>query len=373
MKKHIAWVLGALLLVPGLAVAAEFRAGEQQSIGASERIQNDVYIAGGSVTSSGAIVGDLVAGGGNIIINGDVSADVIAGGGNVSILSNVGDDVRAGGGNIVILGKVAGDVVVGGGQVSIGGPGIGGDVAVGGGKIRIDAPVGGSVKIAGGDVYINSTITGKVEIQAQTVTLGKNAVINGDLIYSATKELTQEQGAVVHGQVHYTPRAKNNTPAALAALFSLWVLGKFLALLIASLLLGLIFRRFTGELIQKATARPLFELGRGLLVLVALPIISILLCVTVLGIPLGMIGFFSFALVMLVAWLVAPIILGSVVLGYFTKQYGEVSWKSILLGAFLYSLLGFIPFLGWLAQVIILLISLGSIVALKLEILGEWR
>src|SRR3989344_748507 len=103
--------LGALLLVPAVGIAAEFRAGEQPSLSANERIADDLYMAGGNVTSSGAITGDLVVAGGNILVQGAVSADLAAMGGSIIILGNVGDDLRIGGGNITIGGPGRGDVV----------------------------------------------------------------------------------------------------------------------------------------------------------------------------------------------------------------------------------------------------------------------
>jgi len=50
-----------------------------------------------------------------------------------------------------------------------------------------------------------------------------------------------------------------------------------------------------------------------------------------------------------------------------------VSWKTILLGAFICGILGIIPFVGWLALALLFLLSLGAIVAMKLEIARQWK
>lgn len=364
----------AALMLPAVSLAAEFRAGDQPSIQASERIANDIYIAGGNVTSAGVVTGDVVAGGGNIVISGDVGADIIAGGGNVTILSTVGDDVRVGGGTILIQGKVGGDVIVGGGQITLGGPGIMGDVVIGAGSVRIDAPVAGSVKIGGGNVYINAPITGDVQIEAESVTLGSATVISGTLTYKASKELTKEEGAVVRGKVDFTLREKQGiSAAALAALFSIWIMGKFLALLACALILGLVFRRYSKEIVAKAVKSPLLELGRGLVVIVALPAVSLLLFVTIIGIPLGVLGVISFVAVLLFAWIVTPIIVGSVVYRYFSKRDLEISWRTILLGALICTVVGMVPVVGGVVQLILMLLSVGVLVAIKWEIMQEWR
>jgi carbonic anhydrase/acetyltransferase-like protein (isoleucine patch superfamily) len=375
MKKYLGFVIVLVMFaMPLVSNALEFRGGEQPSVSKNEKISEDLYMGGGSVTSAGSIKGDLVTGGGNILVSGDVSGDLMAGGGNISILSNVGDDVRVGGGTVILSGKVGGDLIVGGGQVNISGTGVGGDAVIGAGNLSIDAPIAGNVYIGGGNVYINAPIGGNVKIEAEKVTLGSSAVMSGTLTYKAKNELTKESGAVVKGEVKFEPiKNKNVAPVAIAALVSAAIVWKFFALLACALLVGLMLRRFNKEVVHFAMKRPFFELGRGVLVMIAMPIISILFFVTVVGIPFGIAGLLGYALVMLFVWIISPIVLGSILYGYLFKKEIEVSWKTILLGVVIYSVLGIIPVLGWLAQMVLMLITLGSMIALKLQIVKEWR
>lgn len=375
MKKFLKYLVVVLVFaVPAISFALDFRAGEQTSVGKEERVTNDVYMGGGSVTSAGNINGDLLTAGGNVVVSGDVGADANVAGGNINILSNVADDVRVAGGTVVITGKVGGDLLVGGGQVNVSGAGVGGDAAIAGGNVRLDAPVKGKLFVAGGNIYINSAISGDVKIEADKVTLGKDAFISGNLTYKSPKALVTEDGAVVKGKISYEPRTKKMIPeATLAAIFSAMLLWKFFALLACALTIGLLFRRWSREIVAVATKRPIFELGRGVLVLVAMPAISVLLFVTLVGIPFGIVGLLGFVIVMLFSWIVTPIIVGSVVYKYFSKREVEVSWKTILLGVVIYTLIGIIPFIGALAQILLTYITLGSLVALKLRVLREWR
>src|SRR3990167_6344537 len=200
MNKSLA-VSGASLLVSALIIpvvvfAAELRMGESPSFSSSETIQKDLYLAGGNVTSSGKVNGDLAVGGGNILINGAVSQDLFVGGGSITIVADVGDDVRAGGGNIVI----------------------------------------------------NSHVRGNVSFKGQKLTLGKEAIFDGNLDYSAQKEATIEAGAVVKGQTNYEPLKAPRAPISgkgIIAFLSLVFLGKFLSLLVFALALGLFFNRYS--------------------------------------------------------------------------------------------------------------------------------
>ncbi len=372
MKRLFGYVLvSAALVMPVVALAAEFRLDDQPAVRSSERIVGDIYLFGSSVTSAGQVTGDVVAGGGTVIINGAVGADVIAGGGNVSILGAVADDVRVGGGTVIIESKVGGDVIIGGGQVTVGGEGIVGDVVMGGGTIRIGAPVGGTLRVGGGTVYIDAPIKGDVFIEADQVTLGRNAVV-GNITYTATKKLVQEDGAVVSGSIQYTPREKR-TPSA-ESLLSAWAVGKFFALLACGLFLGLVFRRYTREIVVAAVHRPFFELGRGFLVAIIMPIVSVLLLVTVVGIPLGVLGLLGYVAGLVLACLVAPIILGSVTHHYVFKKEGwEVSWQTILLGVVIYMVLGVIPFVGSLIHLVLGLVALGAMTTIKWQLVKEWR
>ncbi len=373
MKKS--YLLASLLLIiPLVAFGAEFRAGEQPSIGTGEKIIGDVYLGGGSVTSMGEVTGDLIAGGGNVLISGPVGADVTAGGGSVTIVSNVLDDVRVAGGNIVIQGKVSGDVVVAGGQVTIGGAGVGGDVTLGAGSIRIDAPVSGKVRLAGEEIYINAPIEGEVYIIGERVTLGKSAVIKGKLTYKSSQELVKEEGAIVLGEVDFKPQEKKQFPKeVLMGIVSLWVIGKFLALFVSALIIGLYLKRYSKEVVDNATERPLLELGRGLLILFLLPAVSVLLIMSIIGAPLGFMGVIAFVSLLLFGWIISPIIVGSVVYRYFKKGDYEISLKTIFIGVLVYKVVGAIPVLGFIFQLFMMLISVGVIGSIKHQIVKEWR
>ncbi|MCX6786674.1 MAG: hypothetical protein NTU85_02580 [Candidatus Kaiserbacteria bacterium] len=375
MKK----VLGCAFLVSVLAIplvssAADFRFGKQTSIEANETVATNAYLGGGSVVSAGPVSGDVLAGGGNVFVNGAVGGDVFAGGGNVIVLSNVVGDVRVGGGTVITQGKIGGDLIAGGGQVTVGGPGIGGDAAIGGGSVRIDAPIAGNARIAGNDVYLNAPIKGDIFVQANTLTLGKSAVISGNLSYKASKELVKEDGAIVNGHISFEPRVEQKaTAVGIAAIISIWVLMKFLALFVCALIVGLTFKRYSKAVIKKAAERPWFEIGKGLVAFIVFPVASILCLVTLVGIPFGILGLFGFAVTLIFMWIMMPIVVGSVIYRYFTKRELEVSWKTVLLGAFVCIVLGIIPFIGWFMLLLISLLSLGAIVTVEWEIWKEWR
>ena len=374
-KKTCATVLAVLILLPFTASAASIRAGERPTVSASERIVGDIYMGGANVTSSGAVFGDEIAAGGNILINSAVSQDLMLAGGSITVLGNVGESLRVAGGNIVISGAVKRDVAAAGGQVQISGSGIGGDVIWAGGTITIDAPVAGDLHLRGGEVLLNAPVKGDVFFTGGKLTLGSSAVIQGNLSYSTPEKATMQDGAVVRGKVTYEATPKPvPSPAAFVAFLSIAFILHSLMVLACALVVGLVFNSYARQLVSQALSQPLLELGRGFATLAMLPVASVLLFVTVIGVPLGVLGVLGFLGALVYSTIIAPIVLGSLLNKWFTKSVSyEVSWQTILLGAVVYVLLGLIPFVGWIAKLALVFLSIGAATKIKWDVMKAWR
>lgn len=376
MSKHtLGYVLGVLVLAAPVATqAAAFKADSSPSIPAGAYVQQDIYVAGDTVTVAGTLAGDLAAAGGTVVVSGPVGADIAVVGGNVTLLAPVGDDARIAGGTVTVQGGVGGDLLVAGGQLTIGGPGIQEDLIVAGGAVHVDAPVGGDLRVGGNTVYINAPVAGKVVVRSSSLVFGPDAVVHGSVSYVGDTELVKEPGAVVDGKVVFEQRVQKDIPkAALAAIFSLVMVGKFLALLVSALVVGLFFKRYARMIVHNLEEHPFIELGRGVLAVVVLPVASVFLFATLIGIPLAVLGIIALVALSIFAWIVAAIVTGSFAYKYLLKGELSVTWKSILLGTVLFTAVGLVPVLGWLAQTLAIFASLGAIVSMKWSIVREWR
>ncbi len=374
MKNHYI-VIGVLLALLPISVSAlELRASDQPSVAPAEKIVGDLYMAGGSVTSSGSIAGDLVTAGGSVLLNGEVKSDILAAGGTVTILGKAFDDVRVFGGNVIITSDIVGDLVAAGGNVQVTGK-IGGDALLAGGSVTLEAPVAGNLKIAGGEVRINAPITGNVEVQADRVILGSSAAIKGNFSYHAATQAQMDSGAVVTGTIDYTPRVdvREGLKQGVIAFLSLWFVLKFLMLLVGAMVFGLAFKKYGEELTKRSLANPMPEFFTGLVTVIVLPIISAVLIGTIVGIPLGTLGFLAFFILMTAIGLITPVVLGNMLSVWLFKSTGETTWKTILLGVVVFYIAGFIPFVGWLARTFFFLLTLGASLRLKWELTKEWR
>ena len=366
--------LAFLLMIPALVVAAEIRTGDSTVVAANEKIASNLYIAGGDVTGAGTVMGDEIVAGGTVILSGAVLNDVAAAGGTVTIPAKISGDLRVMGGTVMVSGEVMGDVVAIGGQTDLSGPRIGGDVFWAGSDLSITAPVTGNLHLRGAHVTIDAPVTGSIYFTGDTLTLGSRAVIDGALSYSSPKAVVMKDGSKVAGAVQHDASTALPDKNTLPAIISLSLFAKFLMTFFCALVLGLMLNGYAKELTVEAALQPMAELGRGFVTVVVLPVAAILLLISVVGIPLGVLGFLLFISALIYGSIAAPIIIGSILHRAIQKTPDfRVNWMTILTGALVYTLLGIVPVVGGLAKTVLVLIAIGAAVKIHWEILKEWR
>ena len=149
---------------------------------------------------------------------------------------------------------------------------------------------------------------------------------------------------------------------------------KFLMLLLGAGALAYFFNRYARELVATAATQPWIEMLRGLVVLIVLPVVSGALLVSVIGIPLGMLGMLAFIMMMIFAHLASAVVVGSVAHKWIRHPAGYiVNWKTVLLGVTIVFFLGLIPFVGAIVKAAACLITLGAALNIKWSIASEWR
>lgn len=358
----------ALVLVAGSVSAAEFIAPDQKGSEnvslASDEEHKDLYVAGAAVTVNGLSRGDLYAGGGMVTINGDVEADLNLGGGNVIVNGNVGDDARIAGGNVSINSQIAGDLLVAGGNLSITEKTrVGADLTAAGGNIVLDAPVVGKARIGGGTITINSKIEGDLIVHAdEELVFESKSVVTGKILYTGKKPALVKEGAQV-STIEFT---KIKSGASNAKSFvGISALVNLLALMIVGLILVYAAQGRTRLAIRAIFAQPWLSLGTGLIGLIVTPFVVVILFVTVIGYYLALMLLFSYILILLAGSVVGATFLGSwIVKLAMQKQDLEADWLAVVAGVIGYVILSFIPFIGWLAIMILSGLGLGSLLRL---------
>lgn len=371
MKKPLLLILIFSFLLSLPVSAALLEVEEEYSLGKNEIISGNLYVGSGNIIVSGTVQGDFVAGGGNILIDGRVVEDITVAGGSVNILGEVGDDIRAVGGQVVINENVGGDILVAGGNINIlSGAAIKGDVIVAGGQIIINGVVNGDIKAAGGKIEINGTVLGNVQAGVlNKLTIGKGAVINGNVSYDSPLKADIENGATIRGDVVFN---KTQNPSfvfdirdakrtALAFVGFLTLL-KFLAVLGAGIIIVLVFKNKSRALVENSLSYFWQGLLRGLVVSIVAPVVILLLFISVIGLLFGVLGILILASFLILAKIFAGIILGGWIYKVFSKAKNiKVSWDSALIGIILLQFIGYIPIAGWIISLLFLLVGFGTV------------
>ncbi|MCL5666344.1 MAG: hypothetical protein M1383_01030 [Patescibacteria group bacterium] len=329
----------------------------------SGQTYNNLYTAGGSVTVNGDTNGDLTVAGGMITIDGKVQQELLAAGGTIFLNSQVGSHARIIGGNITITAPIGGDLVVAGGNVNLtGNASVSGDLLVAGGNVVVDAPVNGSVKAVGGTVTIDSRIGGDVNVRASgNLIFGPNASVPGQVTYKGVRQAVVQNGANVPN-IEFIQLQKG-AGAKTAGLLTLAFLVKLLAWIAAGLLLVYYGKDLAFSAYQNVRSKPWPSLGWGFLGIVAIPVIVIILLITLIGYYIALLLGLSYALLLLFVNLVSAVVLGYLLLSLLNKSAEKLSgWQAVVLGTVIWTLLGFIPFIGWIIKAIIFLMVFGAVI-----------
>lgn len=351
------------LCLPQPVAAATIRMGENVFLSEDSKNLSDLYLFGSDIKVDAAVTNDVVAGGGDITINNSVTGSVMAVGGNISVLGPVGNTIRIGGGDILIDGPVTRDVVIGGGSVTITkNASISGDLLFAGGKLTLSGPVRGKVLIQGGEVTINSTVSGNVEGEVGSLTLGKSAVITGDLRYSSEKKASIADTAIVRGENSFKKIERSeDTGRDIGRLVSAGTYYKLVTDILFSLLFVLLVPLFLKDTISSMKKSPLRHGVSGFIALFSIPLVSLFL---LLIFWVGVFSFLMYFILIVLSMVVANVFVGDYLISWYYKRSNKkylLDWKAAIVGPVVLFILWLIPLFGWLVAFVIYLLALGGL------------
>ncbi len=308
------------LSAPMTVSAANFRA--DTNIAQSEMISGNTYITGSAPVIAGNIEGDLTGAGGTVVMTGNISQDGLIAGGNINITGAFKVDLRVLGVNIFFDGNVGGELMAAGGNVTIG----------------PNAVINGDLIIYAGKVVINpaAKILGKRNVQSSeeyAQGMDKESNINRMTQFLQTAFLISQ----------------------LIAILSL--------LLAASVFFG-VFPSVTNMLVTKALEKSAIwkNIGLGFLMFLVLPIAAILCLISGIGWMIGLILILAFIIYLMAASIMAGVVFGGWLYMVTKKPKKiQVKWFALIAGVILLHIISIVPFIGWIAAYIFILLTWGAI------------
>lgn len=358
-----------------LAVAASPGAADSEV--AAHDLGNDHFVFGCPVRVDKPVGGDLIAAGCSIDVDAPVAGDAVAAAGNLRISAPVAQNVYSAAGRLVIDAAVGRNLRIAGGQVELGAKGsVAGNVTAAGGQVLLRGPVKGAVSVSGGRVTIDAPVDGDVESNAGRLTLGPNARIGGALRYRSSEGLERDPAAQVRGAVERLPTPVLGGASAAGAgnvreharerwigLGWFWTLG--LMALAAALVAALpVSSRRVAEAWR---ARFGWSLLWGFVALVCIPAAALILLISVVGIPIGLLAILLYGALLLVGYVASGIALGQWGLSRWRAEALErKGWRigSALAAVLVLALLGSVPFIGGFVALVAIVAGIGAIVQL---------
>ncbi len=322
---------------------------------------------GGTVSVTRPVGGDLIAAGGDVDVAAEVGGDAVVAGGKVRLGSPIKQGLYAAGGRVSINGPVQRSARIVGGSVEIGPQArIAGNVTAAGGEIRISGAVDGYLLVGGGHVVIDGPVTGNVEVTGRTIELGPNARIGGRLRYASRDEIRQDSAAQVQGGIQrLAARTDWAAPTGVRGRFGRgvgWVWSAGLVVLAAILAAALpgVFERVS----TTVHTRWALSLLLGFAALVCIPVAALVAMFTLIGVPLALGTIALYPALLLVGYVSTGISAGQIALSRFQSAHAaKTGWRvaAAMLGMLAISLLGRLPWIGWVVVLGAMLIGIGAL------------
>lgn len=379
MKIYLILLLGTLMAARASALVVT--SGERVVI--DHAVQGDIYITGGTVIVEAPVRGSLIVGGGTAIVRDTIMNDILMAGGELRFDGYVGGTIRCAGGRLIVNAHIGHDLVAAGGSIVVTGKGsVGGDLLATAGSMRMEGVVNGDETVRVGSFSQYGITRGTLDCQAEEIEFGGRA--EGPVRLASRGDITIDNGAVFFNELRYWNPGRRLTggvglekvrpvfdPAlalnrghwyyggAGVVLASLWYLGMALVMIFV---LQYLFERVFLAAGRVAAERAGRSFLRGLLFIVAVPVLAALCFVSFVGLPLGVLLLLGYVIVLVLAGVITAL-----VAAYWLRDRTSSGWKPwqtsfVALGILIVlRLLAATPFFGLVICGVLACIAFGAV------------
>jgi len=368
---HKTWtrMMVALVVALGLtssASAAVIESGESYVLPAGQVIANDLIVTAQSVRIEGTIEGDLIAFAQTVSVIGEVQGDVLVFAQRLHVTGHVNGNVRSFGEFHDLEGLVARNVTVFGETVQLHSDAeVSGSFTSASESSTVDGRVGRDLIVFAERSAVNGSVGGNARLAGETVTIGPNATIAGELtIHSGGEPDISADASLAAG-----PRIERTEDDSSGSPFGR-VVWRFLAWS-AAFIYGLVVLFLAPRMVTRVVenlSRYGMSIGLGALALVAIPVAIVIVCLTLVGIPLGLIALVGYVLAIYSAQVFVGSWIGQALLGK-SKTKGEAIGR-LALGLAILQIAVLVPVMGGIVSVAVVLWGFGAFV---LALLGSPR
>lgn len=279
---------------------------------AGQTVNDNLIVFGESANINGTVEGDVIAFSGTVEINGHVTGDVISASKELRINGQVDGNVRSGSSYMAISGTVGKNVTSEGGSIELDRTArIGGELMLLGQTAQVNGHVLRGVLSLTASTSIDGEIDGDVHVRSRNLYVGGSADIKGKTEYQGDYKPVVAAGARLASPISFT--LHHHGPTYGWRYYWHVVLFWAAAFLFGLVLLLLIPRFFARGL--QASKNFLPSIGFGILFLIATPIAAAIVCITLVGLGVGITTFILWLIAVYAAQIFVASWLGEILLG----------------------------------------------------------
>jgi len=326
---------------------------------AGQEVKGDLRVFADRTQIDGDVDGDLIVGSQYLTVNGHVKGDILAFGQEIRVNGPVDGNVRVWCQAVTLTSTVAKNVMVWSQAIELDTKGkVGGSMTVGTQVGQLNGEADGDVLVGGEVVGINGTMGHDLSVHADRLNIGPTAEVKGQARFEGRRPAEVAAGAKLASPIVFTVAKRGpNYSEGRYYYRRLWLWG-------ASFLLALVILFVAPTFffdVTQACKRVGPAMGFGALFLFATPIAAIIVCLTIVGLSVGipvlllyLIAVYS-AKIFVGAWLGEKLLGAGVGIG---PAIGRVALGLLILRG-----ISMIPFIGSLVGFVIVPIwGLGAIV-----------
>lgn len=310
-------------------------------------LNGTAFIAGNDVNIKNSINGIGFIAGNDLSITGDQEY-IFAAGTEVQIDANVEKDLFLAGDNITLKNNS-----------------IGRDAYIAGNKVVLDSTFNRNIYIYGTTVELKGIYNGNVTIAASEIKVDDSAKILGTLKYNKDAQINSVDSSIK------TKTYKLNENKVTFMDYIVSFINTYIHITLVAIIIVFVFERVLKASLKQTKDKKLSGLlglcGKGLLILIGVPIIAFTLLMTGWFVSVGMIGGIIYGILVYISSIFTGYYIGHVLDSKFIKKNMN-SYLLVIIGLLIIYLLKLVPILGIFVTLISLTLGLGILGNMIIEL-----
>jgi cytoskeletal protein CcmA (bactofilin family) len=353
-------VLAALAFAPAGQAADVKHGNPSYTLAVGDVVKTDLIVSADTTMIDGDVDGDLIAFSRSVTVNGHIKGDVIAFSQELRVNGQVDGNVRAFVQVMQLNSTVARNVMAWVGDVSLDQTAkVGGTMTLFAGDAELNGAIAGDLLAFLGNIQINGSLGRNALIHAGHLSIGPKAEIQGQTKFEGRQQpeiaATAKLGSPIDVTiVKHRSDKSYSSPRFYWHEVLLWGASFIFGLAMLLVMPGFFFDA------AGACKRTMPAIGFGALFLIALPILAVVICITIVGIGVGIAALMFWIVAIYAAQVIVGTWLGDRLLGAAVGMGSALG--RMALGLLILRVIGVVPYLGvWFSSLVVCL-GLGAIV-----------